>query len=113
MRAFAYFLLLYTAAMFTVHLVSAWILRRHWISEIALLRFEATYYVMLVAYALVVRTRGLIIAVAVLAVIHFSVWAIYEARRPAPAAPSTLVAVQVFDWGEAAVLGFIAWTLLT
>ncbi len=112
MRVFTYLLLLYTMAMFAVHLVSAWILRRQWISEIALLRFEATYYVMLVAYAVMVRTRGLVIAVAVLAVIHLSVWAVYEARRPAAAAPSTLVAVQVFDLGEALALAWIAWTLL-
>ncbi len=112
MRAFAYFLLLYTAAMLAIHVASAWILRRHWISEIALLRFEAAYYVMLVAYAVMVRTPWLVIAVAVLAAIHLAVWAVYEARRPAAAAPSTLVAVQIFDLGEAFVLAWIAWMLL-
>ncbi len=113
MRTFGQLLLLYTFAMFGVHLVGAPLLRRRWVSEIGLLRFEAVYYALLVVYRVVVCTRGLVIAVAVLAAIHFTVWAIYEARRPqGPASRRTLLAVQVFDLGEAVALAGIAWLLL-
>ncbi len=105
-------MLVYTIAMLAVHLLSAWLLRRRWVTAIALLRFEALYYVLLSAYAVLVHTRRLAFAVAILGTIHLAVWVTYEVRRPA-AAPSnrTLVAVQVFDWGEAVALLWIAYIL--
>ncbi len=112
MRALAQIVLLYSVAMLGVHLVSSWILRRRWVSEVALLRFEAAYYALLVAYVAWTRTRGLMVAIAVLAAIHLVVWVAYEVKRPAASSKGTLIAVQVFDWGEAVALGWIAWWLM-
>ncbi len=118
MRVFTQFVLLYTLIMLAAHLVSSWLLRRRWVRASALLRFEGAYYLALVAYVASARAHALIVPVAVLAIIHFGVWAMAEAKPSSVVVADgrttrALIAVQIFDWAEALALVWIGWRILS
>lgn len=121
----AVILLLWTIAMLAVHLKSRQLVERMWVpgqnriawlSVNSLVRFEGLYYIAAVLYAIVERRAALFAPIAVLAVIHFAVWAAVERRSNWPTATAErkqlLDRIQIFDWGESVVLVYIAWWLV-
>lgn len=121
----AVILLLWTIAMLAVHLSSRQLVERMWepgqnrlawLTVNSLVRFEGLYYIAAVIYAVMARRAALFVPIAVLAVIHFAVWAAVERRSDAPVAASErkrlLDRIQIFDWGESLALVYIAWWLV-
>ncbi len=115
MRLWAQVLLGLTLAMLALHLVTYFVLRH--VSAKALVRAEAAYYLVLIAYVALARRGDLVLAAVVLGAIHWAAWIIAERRAAWVAegivqAPRALIALQVFDWAEAVALAFVAWRLL-
>lgn len=118
-------LLLFTLAMVMVHLTSGRLLRRawsgmapRWLSVLSIFRFEAMYYVGLMAYVAWQRSRFLLAPLVGMAVLHLAGWALAEARPGwlakaggATARTRILTGVQAFDLAETVVLVYIAWVL--
>lgn len=124
MNLSAWILLVWTVAMLAVHLRSRQLIERMWrpgqrrlawLTLNSLVRFEGLYYIAAVIYAVIERRAALFVPIAVLAVIHFVVWAAVERRADFPAAASErkqlLDRIQIFDWGESVALVYIAWWL--
>ena len=95
-----------TAAMFALHLVTGRLLRAG-VRALKLLRFEAAYYVFLLA-AVAAGMRELLFPGVLLGAIHLAAW-IYGEKKMVGNALSrrVMAAVQWFDWSEAVVLAWI------
>ncbi len=102
-----YLLLIATAAMFLLHLVSAPLLRRG-VRGVTLLRWEAVYYALLLAGLVLPAFRRVTIAAVILGTLHVAAWIYTEREKPVVPGERLLMAVRVFDAGEAIVLAWIA-----
>jgi hypothetical protein len=125
MKTGAAFLLAFTAAMVAVHLTSGRLLRwawaggaPGWLNVRNIFRFEAAYYVALMAYVVWGKGRFLLAPLLAMAVLHIGGWAVAEGRRGwlvesggEAARARILKGVQIFDLGETVVLVYVAWVL--
>ncbi len=121
MAAFTWLLIVFTAAMFALHLTSGRLLRRalagnrssSGLTVVNIVRFEAVYYAVLAVYVALRPSVTLLIPLIVLGVIHLLAWIVAEgAHNLASSLPArTIALVQGFDWGEALVLVWIGWRL--
>ncbi len=102
-----YLLLIATASMFLLHLVSARLLRRG-VWAVTLLRWEAAYYALLLAALTLPAFRKVTIPAVVLGALHIAAWLYTEREKPVVLGERLLMAVRVFDAGEAIVLAWIA-----
>ena len=106
------FLVVVTSAMFALHLASTTLLK-HGVRAVTLLRWEITYYVLLLGAVILPPFRGLLIPAVVLAVLHFGAWTYSELHREQGIPrPQVLRAVTLFDSAEAIVLAWILIALL-
>ncbi len=126
MPVFAITVFVFTLAMLAVHLATMSLARRmtapgapRWLSLANLIRFEGLYYVVLAAFVLAYPDRRLLWPLAAMGTLHLGVWAVAELRpgwlKLAAAGEYTeriMRGIQLFDWIEALVLGWIAWTLI-
>lgn len=126
MRTFALLLFVFTIAMLAYHLASMRLVRRATRIRSALLnvrnlvRFEGVYYLALTVFLVWTHAMKLLVPLLVLGTLHIAFWIASE-MRPAwfnvaagadGRTERVLFAIQIFDWGEALVLFWMAWTLL-
>lgn len=101
-----------TGAMLALHLASTFLLRQG-IRPVTLLRWEAIYYVLLLAALALPSFRRLFVPAIVLAAVHLSAWLYVEKHPPAtPPNRRVLRGVLLFDSAEAVVLAWIIFAIV-
>lgn len=97
-----------TAAMIALHLITGKLLKAG-VRGVTLLRWEAAYYALLLA-AVAAGMREVLIPAVALGAIHLAGWVYGEKKLVHGASAlrgNLLIAVQIFDWGEAVALAWI------